>query len=227
LVVVLRICRIRGISWWESVRKFTDQLVLNRFVSVLLFVSTALIGVWPVASRIDSKRIPSVTMLFVTWPCRSSVVTDWGTLSIQYVVQGACLSILQLLIALVIMLVCDSRAVSDSIELVQRANPVLTDRTSFKRCACSPRLLFRAVRTAKAPAVRALCSGPVLTNRRVSGRVGLVFVACSGGLPVGWRRDGPSAAAAWAYEVGGLGRAVEVGVERSVSTDSDTGGWGF
>jgi len=26
--------------------------------------------------------------------------------------------------------------------------------------------------------------------------------------------------------VGGLSRAVEVGVERSVSLDSDTGGWG-
>jgi hypothetical protein len=186
LVVVPRIRRIRGIGWWESVRKFTDQLVLNRFVSVLLLVSTALIGVWPVASRIDSKRIPSVTMLFVTWPCRSSVVTNRGTLLMRYVVQGACLSILQLLIVLVIVSVCDSRAVSDSMESVQRANPVLTDRTSFKRCACSPRLLFRAVRTAKEPAARALCSWSILTNRRVSGRVGLVFPARGDGLRVGW-----------------------------------------
>jgi len=186
LVVVPRIRRIRGIGWWESVRKFTDQLVLNRSVSMLLFVSTALIGVWPVASRIDSKRIPSVTMLFVTWPSGSSVVTDQGTLSIRYVVQGACLSILQSPIVLVILSVCDSRAVSDSIESVQRANPVRTDRTSFKRGACSPRLLFRAVKTAKAPAARALCSGPIRTNIRVSGRVGLVFAACSGGLRVGW-----------------------------------------
>ena len=66
LVVVLRIRRVQGIGWWESVRKFTDQLVLNKFVSMLLFVSTALIGVWLVASQIDSKRIPSVTLLFVT-----------------------------------------------------------------------------------------------------------------------------------------------------------------
>ena len=157
--------------------------MLNRFISVLLFVSMALIGVWPVVSQIDSKRIPSVTLLFVTWPSRSSVLTVWGMLSMWYVVQGACLSILQLLIILVIKSVCDSRAVSDSMELVQRANPMLTDRTSFKRCACSPRLLFRAVRTAKAPAARALCSVP---NRRVSGRVGLVFAARSGCLRVGW-----------------------------------------
>ena len=34
-------------------------------------------------------------------------------------------------------------------------------------------------------------------------------------------------AAAWVYEVGGLGRAVEVGVERPVSLDSDTRDWGF
>ena len=93
---------------------------------------------------------------------------------------------MQLPIVLVIMSVCDSRAVSDSMELVQKANPVLTDRTSFKRCVCSPRLLFRAIRTAKAPAVYALCSGLILANRQVSGQVGLVFVACSGGLWVDW-----------------------------------------
>ena len=137
-----------------------------------------------------------MTSLFVTWPCGSSVLTDLGTLSMRYVVQGACLSILQLLIVLVIVSVCDSRAVSDSMESAQRANPVLTDSTSFKRCACSPRLLFRAVRTAKAPAARALCSGLILTNRRVSGRVGLAFAACSGGLRVGWCRGGPSVGAA-------------------------------
>ena len=34
-------------------------------------------------------------------------------------------------------------------------------------------------------------------------------------------------AAAWAYEEGGLGGAVEVGVERSVPPDSDIRGWGF
>ena len=94
--------------------------------------------------------------------------------------------ILQSLIALVIILICDSRAVSDSIKLVQRANPVQTNRTSFKRCACSLRLLFRAVRTAKAPTARALCSGLILTNIQVSGQVGLVFAACSSGLQVGW-----------------------------------------
>jgi hypothetical protein len=99
-------------------------------------------------------------------------------------------------IALVIILVCDSRAVSDSIELVQRANPMLTDRTSFKRCVCSLRLLFRAVRTIKAPIVRTLCLGLVLTNRWVLEWVGLVFVACSGGLLVGWRHDRLSIAAA-------------------------------
>jgi hypothetical protein len=162
-----------------------DQLVLNRFISMLLFVSTALTGVWPVASQIDSKRILSVTLLFVTWPSRSSVLTDRGMLSMWYVVQGACCSILQLPIILAILSICDSRAMSDSMESVQRANPVLTDRTSLKRCACSPRLLFRAVRTAKEPAVRALCSGLILTNRRVSGRVGLVFAVRSGGLWVG------------------------------------------
>jgi hypothetical protein len=186
LVVVPRIRRVQGIGWWESVRKFIDQLVLNRFVLVLLFVSTALIGVWPVASRINSKRIPSVTMLFVTRPSRSSVVTDRGTLLMRYAVQGVCLLILQLPIVLVIVLVCDLRAVSDSMESVQRANPVLTDKTSFKRCTCPLRLLFKAGRTAKAPAARALCSGLILTNKRVSGRVGLVFAACNGGLRVGW-----------------------------------------
>ena len=159
--------------------------MLNRFVSALLFVSIALIGVWLVASQIDSKRILSVTLSFVTWLCRSSVLTDQGMLSMQYIVQGACLSILQLLIVLLIILVYDSRAVSNSIELVQRANPVLTDRTSFKRCACSPRLLFRAVRTAKAPAARTLCSGLILTNRRVSGQVSSVFAACGGVLQGG------------------------------------------
>jgi hypothetical protein len=50
--------------------------VLNRLVLMLLFVSTALIGVWLVALRIDLKRIPSVTMLFVTWLSGSSVVTN-------------------------------------------------------------------------------------------------------------------------------------------------------
>jgi hypothetical protein len=89
---------------------------------------------------------------------------------------------LQSSIVLVIVLVCDSRAVSDSIELVQRANLVRTNRTSFRRGACSPRLLFRAVKTTKAPTARALCSGPILTNIQVSGRVGLVFAACSSGL---------------------------------------------
>ena len=73
--------------------------------------------------------------------------------------------ILQLLIALVIISVCDLRAVSDSIELVQRANSVLIARTSFKRCACSLRLLFRAVRTVKVPVACALCSGLIFTNR--------------------------------------------------------------
>ena len=33
-------------------------------------------------------------------------------------------------------------------------------------------------------------------------------------VAVAYGRDGPSVAAAWAYEVGGLGRAIEVGVER-------------
>jgi hypothetical protein len=89
---------------------------------------------------------------------------------------------LQLLIVLVIVLVCNSRAVSDSIKLVQRANLVWTDRTSFKRSVCSPRLLFRAVKTTKAPVARALCSGLILTNIQVLEQVGLVFAACSGGL---------------------------------------------
>jgi hypothetical protein len=89
------------------------------------------------------------------------------------------------LIVLVIVLVCNSRAVSDSMESVQRANPVLTDSTSFKRCVCSPRLLFRAVRTAKAPMACALCLGLILTNRWVLGQAGLAFAACSGGLWVG------------------------------------------
>ena len=78
---------------------------------------------------------------------------------------------MQLLIVLVIVSVCVSRAVSDSIESVQRANPVLTNSTSFKRCACSPRLRFRAVRTAKVPVARALCLGLILTNKRVLGQV--------------------------------------------------------
>jgi len=56
------------------------------------------------------------------------------------------------------MLVCDLKAISNSIESVQRANPVLTNKTSFKRCACSLRLLFKAVRTAKEPTACALCS---------------------------------------------------------------------
>jgi len=34
-------------------------------------------------------------------------------------------------------------------------------------------------------------------------------------------------AAAWAYEVGGLGGAVEIGVEWSVSPDSGAGDWDF
>jgi hypothetical protein len=63
---------------------------------------------------------------------------------------------------------------------------VQTNRTSFRRGACSPRLLFKAIKTAKVPAVRALCLGPILTNIQVLGRVGLVFAACSGGLQVGW-----------------------------------------
>lgn len=84
------------------------------------------------------------------------------------------------------MLVCDLKAVSDFIKSVHRANLVQTDRTSFKRCACTLKLLFKAVKTAKAPAARALCLGPILTNIRVFGRVGLVFAACSGGLQVGW-----------------------------------------
>ena len=62
---------------------------------------------------------------------------------------------------------------------------MLTNSTSFKRCVCSSRLLFRAVRTAKAPAAHALCLGLILTNRWVLGRVGLAFAACSGGLRVG------------------------------------------
>jgi hypothetical protein len=68
------------------VRKFTDQLVLNRFALVLLFVSTALIGIWLVVLQINLKRILSITSLFVTWPCRSSVLTDLGMLSMWYVV---------------------------------------------------------------------------------------------------------------------------------------------
>jgi len=63
---------------------------------------------------------------------------------------------------------------------------VLTDKTSFKRCACSLRLLFRAVRTAKEPAAHVLCLWLILTNKQVSGRVGLVFLACSDSLWVGW-----------------------------------------
>jgi len=94
------------------------------------------------------------------------------------------------------MLVCNLRAVSDFIKLVQRANLVLTNKTSFKRCVCSPRLLFRAVRTAKEPVVRVLCSGLILTNIQVSGQVGLVFAACSSSLQVGWYLNGPSMAAA-------------------------------
>jgi len=97
---------------------------------------------------------------------------------------------------LVIISVCDLRAISDFIELVQRANPVLTNRTSFKRCACSLRLLFRTIKTAKEPAVRVLCLRLILTNIQVLGQVGLVFVACSGSLRVGWYLDGLSIAAA-------------------------------
>ena len=160
--------------------------MLNKSVSMLLFVSTALIGVWPVALQIDLKRILSVTMLFVTWLSGSSVVTNWGTLSIWYVVQGACLSILQSPIVLVIVSVCNSRAISNSIELVQRANLVQTNRTSFRRGACSPRLLFRAVRTAKALAARALYLGSIFINKRVLGCIALVFGARRGSLQAGW-----------------------------------------
>ena len=72
---------------------------------------------------------------------------------------------------------------------------MLTDRTSFKRCACSLRLLFRAVRTAKELVARALCLWPILTNRQVSRWVGLVFPARSGSLRVGWYHEGLSVAA--------------------------------
>jgi hypothetical protein len=41
----------------------------------------------------------------------------------------------------------------------------------------SPRYLFRAISTTKTPVVRALYSGPILMNKRVSGHVGLVFAA--------------------------------------------------
>jgi hypothetical protein len=67
-------------------------------------------------------------------------------------------------------------------ESVQRANLVWTNRTSFKRCACSLRLLFKAVKTTKAPTAHALCLGPILTNIWVLEWVGLVFAAYSGGL---------------------------------------------
>ena len=110
---------------------------------------------------------------------KSSVLTDQRTLSIQYIVQGACILILQLLIVLVIILVYDSRAVSDSIESVQRTNPILTNRTSFKRYIYSLRLLFRAIRTIKTLIALVLCSGLILINRQVSEQVGFVFVACS------------------------------------------------
>ena len=89
---------------------------------------------------------------------------------------------MQLLIALVIMLVCDSKAISDFIELVYKANFMRTNKTSFKRCACSLRLLFRAVKTAKVPTACALCLGLILTNKQVSKQVGLIFAACSSSL---------------------------------------------
>ena len=73
---------------------------------------------------------------------------------------------------------------------------MLTNSTSFKRCVCSVRLLFRATRTTKAPIACALCLGLILTNRWVLGRVGLAFVAYSGGLRVGWCCGGLSIVAA-------------------------------
>ena len=89
---------------------------------------------------------------------------------------------MQLLIVLVIISIYNSRAISNSIKLVQRANPVLTNRTFFKRYVYSLRLLFKAVKTTKAPAAHALCLGLILTNRQVLGQVSLVFAVCSSSL---------------------------------------------
>jgi len=82
------------------------------------------------------------------------------------------------------MLVYNLRAISNFIELVHKANLMQTNKTSFKRCACFLRLLFRAVKTTKVLITRALCSRLILMNIQVSKQVGLVFVACSGSLQV-------------------------------------------
>jgi hypothetical protein len=60
-------------------------------------------------------------------------------------------------------------------------------------------------------------------NKRVSGRVGLVFAARGSDLQAGWYSVGLFVAVAWAYEVSGLGGAVEIGVD-SVLLDRDIRG---
>ena len=71
-----------------------------------------------------------------------------------------------------------SKAVKSSSEFVQSANPDFTACTSLRRVACSPKRLLRAVKSAYAPATRALWNGPRRTKRRVSGRVGCSFSDC-------------------------------------------------
>jgi hypothetical protein len=83
-------------------------------------------------SRIDSRRILFVTLLFITWPSLSSVFTDRGTLFIQYVVYRACFLILQPPIVLVIISIYNSRAASKSMESIYKTNLVLINKFFFK-----------------------------------------------------------------------------------------------
>jgi hypothetical protein len=46
-------------------------------------------------------------------------------------------------------------------------------------------VFFRAISITKTPVIQALYSGPILMNKRVSGRVGLVFTARGSDLQVG------------------------------------------
>ena len=85
---------------------------------------------------------------------------------------------------LVIMLVYNLRAISNFIKLIQKANLVLINKTSFKKYTCSLRLLFKAVKTTKELVVHVLCLRLILINIQVLRQVSLVFVACSSSLQV-------------------------------------------
>jgi hypothetical protein len=123
--------------------------------------------------------------------------------------------------------VWSSRAISDSIELVQRANLKLVERTSLRRCACFPRVFFSPIWSANEPAARAGWSGPILTNRRVSGRVGLAFSAWGCCLRAKGAFGGPFAAATCAYVVRGLAVAGGEGVVGETGVIGVGGaGWG-